>query len=162
MIHNGAYFSVRCLTSDCAYENKPMLLYLGKNSKFDVAKTAKLSKCGGCKRQISEILDIYFFKCYWTYKGQLHNGRKIERDPYRKSYGLVKFPHSTEEVWDWLIIYVAEYEINTQFKDQEAQTEPSIFNKYDERSLQILVEQADKYKEKYKALKAQVKNHSNC
>jgi len=74
----------------------------------------------------------------------------------------VKFPHSTEEVWDWLIIYVAEYEINTQFKDQEAQTEPSIFNKYDERSLQILVEQADKYKEKYKALKAQVKNHSNC
>lgn len=103
MENAGLYFIGRCSNPNCTFYNRHTTLYIGKNQTFDFIKERRKCMCGSCYSPITEVLNVLFFSCRWTYCGRLISGERQRSTQEQKTSAFEYFPKELQELpWRWL------------------------------------------------------------
>jgi len=161
-INTGLYFVGRCTSPTCAYYNALTTLYIGRGKTFDFVKERRQCMCGQCFSTISDILQVYFFKCRWSYAGQLMSDEEMSESG--QASDIDYFPMEKQQLpWKWLKFTVSP-EAGRQSKHTQTdnfrlsigvQTEQTPRDK--EKVVASLMDEANRYRDKYHALKETLK-----
>ena len=173
MENAGLYFVGRCSNPNCAFYNRHTTLYIGKNQTFDFIKERRKCMCGSCYSPITEVLNVLFFSCRWTYSGRLISGERQRSAQEQKTSAFEYFPKELQELpWRWLkftigddsgarrrLIQTGQTQLNDQLRstssvqtdlDTSSYTETHVI---DEDLVDTLLATEKYYHEKYHTLK---------
>lgn len=160
-LNTGLYFVGRCTSPTCSYYNALTTLYIGRGKTFDFVKERRQCMCGQCFSAITDILQVYFYKCRWSYAGQLMSEEELSQDG--QTSDIYYFPLEKQQLpWKWLKFSVnpetgkqSKYTQTDNFRlSAEVQTE-EIPN--EKEVMTSLMNQTKHYRDKYHDLKEALK-----
>ena len=158
----GAYLIASCKTQDCPFQITQIYFFLGLG-KFDIAYVQKNAMCGGCRQLVSSVSNIVFYNCLWQYKGLTIDGETLESNPQRAGSDFKNFP-LTDTTWKWLTVQALPLERSTELiESTDAFTQANLVQAepYNDVVISSLTEEAQRYRDKYKRLKLQMKELLN-
>ena len=181
MENTGMYFVGRCSSPNCAYYNAFTTLYIGCGKTFDFVKERRQCMCGQCFAAISEILYVFFYKCKWSFTGQLLSTLQRFTEPEHCTAAIEYFPQDKQLLnWKWLKFTVSDdavpqrmvsqatqtlgelrgacVSVQTDFQDRTSQEDPVISCEV----VDSLIRQAQHYEEKYRNLKEAAEKKYRC
>lgn len=164
-VNSGLYFVGRCTSPTCTFYNALTTLYIGRGKTFDFVKERRQCMCGQCFATISDILHVFFFRCDWSYSGQLVTDEVLSEA--RQTQSIDYFPLEKQQLsWKWLKFTVSpdskklhkSTQTDSLSVSKATQTEPNSRNFVAENELVAsLLDQAKRYRDKYHALKDTLK-----
>lgn len=82
--------------------------------------------CGSCYSPLTDIVNVLFFSCRWSYSGRLISGEKRRSSQEQKASGFEYFPGELQELsWRWLKFSIGEERGVRRMLVQGAQTQSS-------------------------------------
>lgn len=103
------YFVARCATRDCKLRGKDAGVYIGQGRTFDFITEQRLCTCGACNQTLTDIVDILFVGCLWSYRGLQDGSSRVEASAESRADSVSMFPYDKKfKRWKWLKISVTE------------------------------------------------------
>lgn len=109
----GLYYEVKCQNVGCKNFKLRSYVYLGIEKEFDFRTEAQGCFCESCFQEVKNIVNIGFYKCKWSYKGQTDCG-KLDIRPPQLSPDYTSIYDLKLKKWKWLKLWA------TYFSQTEA------------------------------------------
>jgi hypothetical protein len=111
----GAYFEFRCKNTSCPNSNKLCYAFIGCNLSFDYFQEFLNIRCLNCDSEAIRVVNVGFFRCKWTWKGEIDTGIMINGQT-SAGIGYEICLEIKNKRWKWLMFKVEE--ISTEEVDR--------------------------------------------